>query len=58
MEHSALLWVTKLQQSWKNTLWDFPDGPGVKNLPCAAGSIPDQGTKIPHVMEQLSPRHS
>ena len=28
----------------------------VKNLPCNAGdmgSIPDQGTKIPHTVEQL-----
>ena len=31
----------------------------VKNLPCNAGdvgSIPNQGTKIPHAVEQLSPR--
>ena len=31
---------------------DFPDGPVVKNLPCDTGdmgSIPNQGTKIPHV---------
>ena len=30
----------------------------VKNLPCSAqdtGSIPGQGTKIPHVVEQLKP---
>ena len=30
----------------------------VKNLPCNAGdmgSVPDQGTKIPHAWEQLSP---
>ena len=30
----------------------------VKNLPCNAGdtgSIPRQGTRIPHAMEQLSP---
>ena len=29
----------------------------IKNLPCNAGdmgSIPDQGTKIPHPVEQLS----
>ena len=29
----------------------------IKNLPCNAGdmgSIPDQGTKIPHAVEQLS----
>ena len=36
---------------------DFTGGPVVKNLPCNAGdmgSIPDQGTKIPHAAEQLS----
>ena len=34
---------------------DFPGGPTVKNLPCNSGgegSIPGQGTKIPHP-EQL-----
>ena len=39
---------------------DFPGGPVVKNLPSNAGdmgSIPGQGTKIPHVTGQLpSPR--
>ena len=33
-------------------------GPVVKNLPSNAGdvgSIPDQGTKIPHALGQLSP---
>ena len=38
---------------------DFPDGPVVKNLPCNAGdmgSIPGQGTKIPHALEHLSLR--
>ena len=33
---------------------DFPGGPVVKNLPCNTGnmgSIPGQGTKIPHAME-------
>ena len=37
--------------------WDFPGGPVVKNLPCNAGdvgSIPGQGTKIPHDTKQLS----
>ena len=32
---------------------DFPGGPVVKNLPSSAGdtgSIPGQGTKIPHAM--------
>ena len=39
--------------------WDFPGGPVVKNLPYNAGdagSIPGQGTKIPHATGQLSPR--
>ena len=38
--------------------WDFPGGPGVKNLPSIAGklgSILGQGTKIPHAVGQLSP---
>ena len=37
---------------------DFPGGPVVKNLLSNAGdtgSIPGQGTKIPHAMGQLSP---
>ena len=37
---------------------DFPGGPVVRNLPSNAGdagSIPDQGTKIPHLSPQLSP---
>ena len=37
---------------------DFPASPWVKNLPSNAGhmgSIPGQGTKIPHAMGQLSP---
>ena len=36
----------------------FPGGPVVKNLPSNAGdagSIPGQGTKIPHATGQLSP---
>ena len=39
--------------------WDFPGGPVVNNLPFNsgdAGSIPGQGTKIPHAVEQLSLR--
>ena len=42
----------------KKEIWDFPDGPVVKNPPCNAedaGSIPDQGTKIPRAAGQLSP---
>ena len=37
---------------------DFPGGPVVKNPHSNAGdmgSIPGQGTKIPHAVEQLSP---
>ena len=37
---------------------DFPGGPMVKNLPSNAkdmGSIPGQGTKIPHTAWQVSP---
>ena len=43
----------------RNGLRDFPGGPVVKNLPCNAGdtgSIPGQGTVIPHATGQLSPR--
>ena len=39
-------------------LRDFPGGPVVKNPPYKAGdagSIPGQGTKIPHATGQLSP---
>ena len=38
---------------------DVPGGPVVKNLPSSAGdvgSIPGEGTKIPHAAGQLSPR--
>ena len=37
---------------------DIPDGLVVKNSPCDAGdsgSVPGQGTKIPHAKGQLSP---
>ena len=37
---------------------DFPGGPVVKNLPSNAGdagSIPGQGTEIPHTAGQLRP---
>ena len=36
---------------------DFLDGSVIKNLSCSAkdaGSVPGQGTKIPHALEQLS----
>ena len=42
----------------KVKIWDFLGGPVVKNPPYNAGdagSIPGQGTKIPHAMGQLSP---
>ena len=35
---------------------DFPGSPVVNNLPDNEGSIPGQGTKIPHATGQLSPR--
>ena len=37
---------------------DFPGGPVVKNPPANTGdmgSIPGQGTRVPHAVEQLSP---
>ena len=40
-------------------VWDYPGGPVVKNPPSNAGdvgSIPGQGTKIPHATGQVSPR--
>ena len=40
----------------KNLDGDFPGGLLVENSPCNArdmGSIPSQGTKTPHAMEQL-----
>ena len=43
----------------KKNYRDFPAGPVVKNPPYNAGdtgSIPGQGTKIPHAVGQLSPR--
>ena len=38
-------------------IWDFPDGPVVKNLPSNAGDaglIPGWGTKISHAEGQLT----
>ena len=43
----------------KNLFRGLSGGPVVKNPPCRAGgveSIPDQGTKIPYAVGQLSPR--
>ena len=42
-------------------LGDFPGGPEVKNMLYKAGdtgSIPGQGTKIPHAIQQLNPSAS
>lgn len=39
------------------SVWDFPGGAGIKNLPCSAGDVgsgPCQGTEIPRAAEQLS----
>ena len=42
----------------KKNFWDFPGGPVLKNPPYNvgdAGSVPGQGTKIPHATGQLEP---
>ena len=54
------LWVSECKQVYpsKKHPGDFPGGPVVKNPPSNArdvGSIPGQGTKIPHAAGQLSP---
>ena len=52
------LTVINLFLSFKN-IGDFPGGPVVRNPPYNAGdvgSIPGQGTKIPHAVGQLSLR--
>ena len=44
------------QRNMLRILWDFPGGPGVKNLPSDVGNgglIPDWGTKIAHALRQL-----
>ena len=51
---TSLVWGDA-QERWQR---DFPGGPVVENLPSNAGdtgSIPGQGTKIPHAAGQLSP---
>ena len=48
--------LCKKVELFKGSGRDFPGGPVVKNLPCNAGdvcSLPGQGTKISHAMEQL-----
>ena len=65
MKHRVRWQTRKLQalvclqeETSKQTNRDFPGGPVVKNLPYNAGdtgSIPGQGTKIPHAVGQLNP---
>ena len=46
-------------RTYKERLEGFPGGAVVENLPANAGytgSIPGQGTRIPHATGQLSPR--
>ena len=63
LSHSPFL-THRTPKSWESALatcksafsQDFPGGPVVQNLPCNSGgegSIPGQGTKIPHPEEQL-----
>ena len=51
-------WVTCAHPSINVNSWDFPGGPAVENPPSNVGdvgSIPGQGTKIPHVAGLLGP---
>ena len=57
---AAALQTQLLSAHSKSKIWkrDFPGCPLVENPPCNAGeegSIPSQGTKIPHAPGQLSP---
>ena len=58
--HTALLVRMQIRSATLKSTWeDFPSGPVVKNPPANAGdmgSIPDLGTKIPHIVGQLSPQ--
>ena len=53
-EFNLLSFLTSLQNRViRSGGWDFPGGPVVKTLPSTtggAGSIPGQGTKIPHAL--------
>ena len=53
--------ILKKKNHWPSIIsQDIPGGPVVENLTSnaeEAGSIPDQGTKIPHAVGQLSPCH-
>ena len=60
MKINFILKVVKIREFYhliNNLDVDFPGGLVVKNLPCNAGkvgSIPGQGMKITHAVEQLS----
>lgn len=49
--------VTITQAKERERCKGLPDDPVVENLPCNGerGFNPDQGTKIPHAMEELCP---
>ena len=52
-------WDPYTRDQTRSPTGDFPGGPVVKNLLSKAGEvglIPGWGTKIPHAIEQLSPR--
>ena len=52
-------WDPYTRDQTRSPTGDFPGGPVVKNLLSKAGEvglIPGRGTKIPHAIEQLSPR--
>ena len=59
--HGITMRIGKAHRAWKcfcinnHSRRDFPDGPVVKNPPSSSGgtgSIPGQGTKIPHAVGQ------
>ena len=52
-----MMWLV-LYCKIKNVFWDFPDDLVVKNLSCNAGdvgSIPGEGTTIPHALKHVCP---
>ena len=54
---SLMTWRSSL---YKSIVWDFPGGPMVKTSPCnaeGAGSVPGQGTKIPHDWRSKKLKH-
>ena len=56
--HLTTIRMAIIKQTRNNNCSDFPGGPVVKIPPFNAGdegSIPGQGTNIPHAMGQLSP---